>query len=67
MEEIKIKDNETGLKVYINGLPNIRLMAIEKLNLLIAGIEVQMTDYFNKKPKPRQCPKIKIVKKLENF
>ena len=35
MEEIKIKDNEMGLKVYINGLPNIKLMDVEKLNLLI--------------------------------
>ena len=67
MEEIKLKNNETGLKVYINGLPNITLMAVEELNLLISGLEVQMTNYLNRKHKHRQHPKITFGKKLENF
>lgn len=67
MEEVKIKDNETGLRVYINGLPNIRLMAIEEFNLLISGLEIQMSSYFSKKQKARRYPKITFGKKLENF
>lgn len=67
MEEIKIKDNEMGLKVYINGLPNIKLMDVEKLNLLISGLEIQMSSYFSKNKKARRYPKINIGKKLENF
>ena len=67
MEEVKIKDNETGLRVYINGLPNIRLMAIEELNLLISGLEVQMTNYLNRKRTHKQHPKITFGKNLENF
>lgn len=67
MEEIKLKNNETGLKVYINGLPNITLMAVEKLNLLISGIEIQMSSYFSKNQKDKRYPKIIFGKKLENF
>ena len=67
MEEIKLKNNETGLKVYINGLPNITLMAVEKLNLLISGLEIQISSYFSKKQKARRYPKITFGKKLENF
>lgn len=57
MQEIKVKDNPTGLNVYINAMPSISLMPIDELNLLISGLEVQMIEHFkNKKRKSKQSP-----------
>ena len=46
MREMKVKNNETGLSVYINGIPNLKLMPKDKENALISILEVRMTDYF---------------------
>lgn len=58
MKEIKIKNNETGLSIYINGVPNLKLIPKDLQDLTIAGIELQMTNYFKtkRKPNPQNIP-----------
>lgn len=57
MQEIKIKGNETNLKVYINGVPNLDLIPKEIQEFLIACLELQTSQYFKKK---RRDPNKKI-------
>lgn len=49
LKEIKIKNNETGLVIYINGVPNLKNIPKDLQDLALAGIEIQMTSYFKKK------------------
>lgn len=49
MEEIKIKDNNSGLKVQVNGLPNLLQMPNDLLDLIATNISVQIQEYKKKK------------------
>lgn len=49
MEEVKIKDNPSNLQILINGYPKLSLIPKDEFDLLIAGLEIQMNDYFKKK------------------
>ena len=49
MQEIKLKKNKSGLRVYINDLPNFSLMPKIELDVLIVGIELQISEYFKNK------------------
>lgn len=55
MKEIKIKSNDSNLKIFINDLPNLFLMPKDEFELIIVGIELQMTEYF--KYKRKNCQK----------
>ena len=44
MQEIKIDGNETGLKIFINGVPDFSLMPTDKIELLVSSIEKIMTE-----------------------
>lgn len=46
MKELKVKNNETGLSVYINGIPNLKLIPKKDEEILISSLEVKMTEYF---------------------
>lgn len=46
MRELKVKNNETGLSIYINGIPNLKLIPIEEQDILISTLEMHMTNYF---------------------
>lgn len=43
MEEIKI-ENELGLKVYINGVPDLTLMPKEVFDSFIVALELQISE-----------------------
>ena len=47
MKEIQIKDNATGLKVLINGKPDIRRIPNELADACIAGLDRQITEDAN--------------------
>ena len=49
MKEIQIKDNATGLKVLINGTPDIRQIPKELADACIAGLERRITEDVLKK------------------
>ena len=44
MKEIQVKDNDTGLQVFINGTPDIRQIPKELSDAYIAGLERRMTE-----------------------
>lgn len=46
MKELKVKNNDTGFVIYINGIPNLKLIPKSDKDALITTLEVQMTNYF---------------------
>lgn len=47
MIEIKT-ENELGLKVYINGIPDIKEIPPDKLESLLAVLEMEICKYYEK-------------------
>lgn len=62
MQEVKIKSNDTNMKIFINGFPNLSLMPNDEFDLIIVGIELQMTEYFKHKRKSLSKKSIKCQK-----
>lgn len=48
MIEIEM-ENELGLKIYINGIPDIKEIPPEKLESILAVLEMQITKYYETK------------------
>lgn len=48
MEEIEI-ENESELKVFINGIPDVTLMPQEVFKAFIDALELQISDYYKEK------------------
>ena len=42
MQEIKLENNNTNLKVYINGVPNIELMPKEVAECFFTALELEI-------------------------
>lgn len=51
MEEIEVKDNPLGIRVFVNGKPNISNMPEEEFNLFVSSLELRMSEYFEKQSK----------------
>lgn len=51
MKEIMLKNNTTGLRVYINDVPNIKLVPKEEADMVIAALEQQISIFHDKKHK----------------
>ena len=49
MKEIQVKDNDTGLQIFINGTPDIRQIPKELANACIAGLERRIAEDVLKK------------------
>ena len=47
MIKIEMK-NELGLEIYINGVPDIKEIPPEKLESLVAVLEMQISKYYEK-------------------
>jgi hypothetical protein len=54
MQEINIKNNPSGLKLFINGVPQIELIPKEKLDVVINTLEKQIDIHFADKTKHTQ-------------
>ena len=50
MIEIKT-ENELGLKVYINAVPDIKEIPLDKLESLLAVLEMEISNYYEKQEK----------------
>lgn len=48
MIEIEM-ENELGLKIYINGIPDIKEIPPEKLESILAVLELQISKYYETK------------------
>ena len=46
MEEIIVKGNDTGLKVYVNGVPKIESIPNDELTPLIVSLELVVSNHF---------------------
>ena len=50
MIEIEM-ENELGLKIFINGVPDIKEIPPDKLESLLAVLEMQISKYYENKDK----------------
>lgn len=48
MKELTV-ENALGLKIYINGIPDCRLIAEDKGSGFLQALELQISDYYKEK------------------
>ena len=48
MEEIEVKDTSLGIKVYVNGIPDINKMPEEEFDLFVSSLELRVSEYAEK-------------------
>lgn len=48
MEEIEVKRNPLGIKVFVVGKPDIDHMTEEEYGLFVSSLELRMNEYFEK-------------------
>ncbi len=46
MQEMEIKENPLNLKVYVNGIPDLRLIPEEKAEILFSALELEISKLF---------------------
>lgn len=51
MQEIIVKDNKLGLMVFINGVPNLKLIPKDKVESVLSALELQISEHYKKKNK----------------
>ena len=49
MKEIIVKNNITGLRVFINGVPNLKLIPKDEAVNTIIALELHIAEYYKKK------------------
>lgn len=49
MQEIEVKENPLKLKVFINGVPQIKNIPKEKEESILAALEVEISEQFQNK------------------
>lgn len=48
MQEIEVKENPLETKIYINGIPDLKLIPKEKAESVLAALELEITDNYKK-------------------
>ena len=48
MEEIEVKNNPLGIKVYAVGRPDLEQMSKEEYDLFVSSLELQRSEYYEK-------------------
>lgn len=48
LEEIEVKDNPLGIKVFVVGKPDIEHMPEEEFDLFVSSLELRVSEYFEK-------------------
>lgn len=46
MKEIQIKGNDTGIKVFINGVPDLTQVPKEITDTLVTTLEMEISEHF---------------------
>lgn len=49
MQEVKIENNDLGLKVFVNGVPKLSLAPKEEIESVATVLELQMTEFYKNK------------------
>lgn len=50
MQEITVKDNKMGLRVFINGVPNLRNIPKAETEVFVSALEKQISAHYEKNP-----------------
>lgn len=48
MQEVQPKENLLGLKVFINGIPDLKTIPKEKAESIFAALELEISEYYGK-------------------
>lgn len=51
MKEIQVKGNDTGIKVFINSVPDLTQIPKEITDTLVTTLEMQISEHFEMKRK----------------
>ena len=51
MAENKVEESQLDLPVFINGVPDLKLIPKEKWDSFITALELQISDYYKKNVK----------------
>ena len=46
MQQIEPKENPLGLKVFINGIPDLTVIPKEKAESIFAALELEISEHF---------------------
>ena len=46
MQEIGVQDNPLGLKVFINGIPDLKVIPKEKAESILAALEMEISEFY---------------------
>lgn len=49
MKEVMVKNNTTGLRVFINDVPNFKLIPKDEIDVVIAALELQIAKFYETK------------------
>ena len=48
MQEIEVKENPLEIKIYINGIPDLKLLPKERAESVLAALELKITNNYKK-------------------
>lgn len=57
MQEVTIKDNPLGIKIYVNGMPDIVFVPDEEIGVLTAQMETVISEMYEKNEKRKKYNK----------
>lgn len=46
MQEVQPKENPLGLKVFINGIPDLKAVPKEKAESIFSALELEISEHF---------------------
>ena len=49
MQQIEPKENPLGLKVFINGIPDLNSIPKEKAESILTALELEISEYYGKR------------------
>ena len=49
MKEIQVKGNDTGLKVFINGVPDLTQIPKKITDVLVTALEINISEHYEPK------------------
>ena len=49
MQEIEVKENSLNVKVFINGIPDLKNIPKEKAESILAALELEISEQFRSK------------------
>lgn len=57
MQEVKVAKDLSGLKIFINGIPQLELITQDQLTVMVNALEKQIDKHFENKNKCKSIPR----------